>query len=522
MVDASGAVETILSGYRQVLLRYQSDVTGDPAALRAAATRHTAQAGSVRAAADAIGTRARTLGADWEAPEYTEFTNKATNLSTTMTTGTEQVLRQTASRLNGAANSLTDARTHIDTEITRFNGQARVLVTAARSIPDNQVDALLTNARNLGSEASRKAQQIALDLSAALGYRLLNVSAGTSISPNGPMPTPRPGWQPPRPIVPPATPGEFRIPGGPTIPSDIVPNGPRPVVTVPEPPSAIPWRLAGRFGGLTTALGVLLIPDNEMPMFDYVDPLGNQHRLTEDQMSAVHNRLPGFERHLGYPEGTVVPREAPPDRPVVPLDAPGQPTDPVIEPRDDTRVVEPPDQPVAPVEDPAWRSPVPLEATGSLLPEYVYEPGRERQLTPEEREQVMRELNNGRLSENTAAWLRAEARRMWRDATAGMPDYASLQPGRDFHVHHIRELHWAHLYPEQYPNADSNLALWNSRAHESWNGQLRLVEPDMMNALERQGITGDAARRIVADHVTGNFVPTDPGVYPLTRVPARR
>ena len=169
MVDASGAVETILSGYRQMLTRYQLDVAGDPAALRAAAAGHRAQADKVRAAADAITARAKALGADWEAPEYTAFTNKANDLSTTKIIGSEQVLRQAADRLTGAAGALTDARTRVDAEITKFESQAKVLVTAARSIPDNQVAALFRNARTLGVDACRQAQRIALDLSAKLG-----------------------------------------------------------------------------------------------------------------------------------------------------------------------------------------------------------------------------------------------------------------------------------------------------------------------------------------------------------------
>jgi hypothetical protein len=151
-----------------MLKRYQSDVSGDPAALRKAATQHGAQADKVHAAATAISDRAKALGKDWEAPEYTEFTNKATDLSATMIIGSEQELRQTADRLTSAAGALTDARTRVDAVITKFDGQAKTAIAIAKSLSPDQIRGMLNYARTIGVEACREAQQVTLELSTKL------------------------------------------------------------------------------------------------------------------------------------------------------------------------------------------------------------------------------------------------------------------------------------------------------------------------------------------------------------------
>lgn len=337
------------------------------------------------------------------------------------------------------------------------------------------------------------------------------------LGPRPPPPAPRPGSP---------APGRIQLPGGPRIPSDIVPGDPRPVPPEPELPRwTIPWGLLGKVGGGAAAiLTTLFVPDTvSAPRMPYTDTLGRRHMLTEDELTAVVLRRPGHESAvLGYPEGTVLPVEAP-GQPGQPAMVPIEPTDPVIAPGGGTLdpVTAPTDHPAAPVSEPDTSPP--LAATQSLLPPFVYNEhaGRERPLTAEERALVMRELRAGRLSENTAGWLRAEARNMWREATTGVPGYERLQPRDGYVVHHIRELHWAHLYPDEYPNATTNLALWNSRAHDYWNGQLRTVEPQLIREQEALGITGDQARRNVAEQIMRNWVPTDPDIHLLSNVSRR-
>jgi lysophospholipase L1-like esterase len=167
VLDVSGPVGTILSGYGQLLGRYRTQVTGDPASLLRSADGQRGRAGTVRSVADAITRRSTALAATWEAPEQVEFATAAAGLATRLA-GTEGTLRRAADRLTGAAAALTTARTSVDAEITRFTATAKMLLAAARSVPENQVQALYDNAKRAGAGAARTAQRIAHDLGRAL------------------------------------------------------------------------------------------------------------------------------------------------------------------------------------------------------------------------------------------------------------------------------------------------------------------------------------------------------------------
>jgi lysophospholipase L1-like esterase len=189
VADASGAVDSIFSGYRELFKLYRKQVTGDPEAVRKAAKQHRLQVASIRSVADAVVASSTKLAADWEAPEQKTFGNDVAGLATRLTTGTAQALSSAADRLTAAAAALTTARVGVDNEVTLFTGRASMLLARARNVSDDQVQQLLDAAKRVGVDSARVTQGIARDLSKALAmlFGLRSLPASGPFGPDNPL-----------------------------------------------------------------------------------------------------------------------------------------------------------------------------------------------------------------------------------------------------------------------------------------------------------------------------------------------
>ncbi|KFE66190.1 hypothetical protein DB31_1255 [Hyalangium minutum] len=125
----------------------------------------------------------------------------------------------------------------------------------------------------------------------------------------------------------------------------------------------------------------------------------------------------------------------------------------------------------------------------------------ERALTAEERASLrglmerIEQLAHTRLDESAKRRIRAEARSSYKSLRPELKDIIE-KGGRDYPIHHRRQLEHAHLFPDENVNAAENLALVQYKVHEHINrawDRFRQLRPEPTAQEVR-----DAARAIDA------------------------
>ncbi|WP_410620082.1 WXG100 family type VII secretion target [Amycolatopsis sp. cmx-8-4] len=167
VVDASGVVSSVLSGYRQVLVECQRRVTGDPGALSAASQRVATQASTVSGKAKEIDESAKTLHADWDGDAYTAFATAAQKLGGELTDAATKLDDQ-AKRLSTAAQLVQSAKAAVDSVLAQFDQYAQQLTAQARAVNSASVGAFIQAARQLGEQSVQAARQVVDEFSDAL------------------------------------------------------------------------------------------------------------------------------------------------------------------------------------------------------------------------------------------------------------------------------------------------------------------------------------------------------------------
>ena len=167
VVDASGVVSSVLSGYRQVLVECQRRVTGDPGALSAASQRVATQASTVSGKAREIDDSAKTLHADWDGDAYTAFATAAGELGKELTDAATKLDDQ-AKRLATASQLVQSAKAAVDSVLAQFDQYAQQLTAQARAVNSASVGAFIQAARQLGEQSVQAARQVVDEFSEAL------------------------------------------------------------------------------------------------------------------------------------------------------------------------------------------------------------------------------------------------------------------------------------------------------------------------------------------------------------------
>ncbi|SFW90498.1 WXG100 family type VII secretion target [Amycolatopsis australiensis] len=167
VVDASGVVSSVLSGYRRVLAECRRRVTGDPGALSAASQRVAAQASTVSREADEIGESAKNLHADWDGDACTAFAAAAGKLGEELADAAAELGDQ-ANRLSIAARLVQSAEAAVDSVIAQFDQYAAQLTAQARAVNSASVGAFIQAARQLGEQSAEAAREVVDEFSDAL------------------------------------------------------------------------------------------------------------------------------------------------------------------------------------------------------------------------------------------------------------------------------------------------------------------------------------------------------------------
>jgi hypothetical protein len=168
IVDCSGAVSSILVGYRRVLVEYQQRVTGDPDALTVAAQHRTSQASDVSGQSKDLVAAATKLHTDWDGDAYTAYATASGKIGTELgTVGTQ--LDAQAMLLTGAATALRTAKATVDGVLAWFDQNANRLTAQARMSASGSVTAFYGAARDLGEQAVAQAKAAADQLNSVLG-----------------------------------------------------------------------------------------------------------------------------------------------------------------------------------------------------------------------------------------------------------------------------------------------------------------------------------------------------------------
>src|SRR3569833_2467159 len=167
VVDASGVVSSVLSGYRQVLVECRRRVTGDPGALSAASQRVATQASTVSGKAREIDESAKTLHADWDGDAYPAFATAAGKLGEALTDAATKLDDQ-AKRLSTAAQLVQSAKAAVDSVLAQFDQYAQQLTAQARAVNSGSVGAFIQAARQLGEQSVQAARQVVDEFSDAL------------------------------------------------------------------------------------------------------------------------------------------------------------------------------------------------------------------------------------------------------------------------------------------------------------------------------------------------------------------
>ncbi len=130
------------------------------------------------------------------------------------------------------------------------------------------------------------------------------------------------------------------------------------------------------------------------------------------------------------------------------------------------------------------------------LPPWVTQP-----LTNDERKGLKEILKRGeKLTKYMVDRIRSAARLIWQEKTKGVGN----QPGKDFQVHHLIPLEFAHLFPELDPNDPSNLVLMTIEAHAGLhamiNEWMRIHPEDKNNREVIEGMVKNFLRDRKSDY----------------------
>jgi uncharacterized protein YukE len=168
IVDCSGAVSSILAGYRRVLVEYQQMVTGDPDALTAAAQRRSGQATAVTGQSHDLVDAATKLHTDWDGDAYSAYATASGKVGTELgTIGTK--LDAQAMLLTGAATALRTAKATVDAVLAKFDQYAASLTSQSRMSASGSVNAFFAAAKQAGETAVSEAKSAADQLNSVLG-----------------------------------------------------------------------------------------------------------------------------------------------------------------------------------------------------------------------------------------------------------------------------------------------------------------------------------------------------------------
>lgn len=166
-VDLSGVVGSILRNYQNVLQNCLQVVTGDPAALTAAATSASDQASNLAGVAGAVQQQAQSLGAQWEGIAFDAFNTSTGNLATELD-AVHDTLTQEAQRLTSAATALTNAKSAMDSVLSQFTSAANQLLSESSAASPAAVNAFINAAEQLGQSAVKAATSIIEQLGSTL------------------------------------------------------------------------------------------------------------------------------------------------------------------------------------------------------------------------------------------------------------------------------------------------------------------------------------------------------------------
>ncbi|MGW0431712.1 TPR repeat region-containing protein [Micromonospora sp. NPDC003197] len=167
VLDLSGALSGLLNRYAQVLTEYRRQMTGDPAGLCAVAQSYRTLADQAAGVCTDLHRHRTQLAQHWSGAAYDAY-GTATGRVTAGLDGSEARLRRHAAALENAAGALRSAAAGADSVLTQFQAAAQVLIAYARAVPQNQMAALVSQARQLGEQAITAIRGIYDTLAAAL------------------------------------------------------------------------------------------------------------------------------------------------------------------------------------------------------------------------------------------------------------------------------------------------------------------------------------------------------------------
>jgi uncharacterized protein YukE len=168
VVDMSGVIGSMLRSYQDVVVGYQTMVTGDPDGIAACGTRHEDQAAALADASTDLGRRADTLAGSWEGSAYNAYRGASGRL-TGQVDGIGATLRQEAQRLSAAAGLLRAGKSQVDSVLARFQQYAQVLIDESRTASAGAVGAFVQAAQQLGNSAVTAAKTVTDQVGEALG-----------------------------------------------------------------------------------------------------------------------------------------------------------------------------------------------------------------------------------------------------------------------------------------------------------------------------------------------------------------
>jgi WXG100 family type VII secretion target len=167
VVDASGLVASVLSGYRRVLLECQRLVTGDPGTIGAASQRCASQASTVSGKAREIDEAAKALHSDWDGDAYAAFVTAVDELGKELGESATKLDDQ-AKRLATAAQLVQSAKAAVDSLLAQFDQYSAQLTAQARAVDSSAVGAFIQAARQLGEQCVSAARQVVQEFGDAL------------------------------------------------------------------------------------------------------------------------------------------------------------------------------------------------------------------------------------------------------------------------------------------------------------------------------------------------------------------
>lgn len=173
-----GVVGWVLQMYRDDLVRIQTEVTGDVAAINAAAT--TYQSGADRAVRlrESLSEVRTSLRPHWRGRAHSAFDSSVERL-VQRAAAAETRMRRHHSALTRAASALQTARAGVDQVIAQFDEAARALIFLAAMSPPYFLPYLLWQARSIGTASATAARGHATQLGKVLAEVAAELNGGT-------------------------------------------------------------------------------------------------------------------------------------------------------------------------------------------------------------------------------------------------------------------------------------------------------------------------------------------------------